>query len=75
MRIGTRKLQLPLAWCLLVANGLLPPLVHAETHVAAAVTPEAVWEAINAARTATPCNSPPARATGPRGGTPAAGPR
>ncbi len=51
MRIGTPELQLSLACCLLVtANGLLPKVVHAETRTAAVLTPEAVWEAINAAQ-------------------------
>ncbi|MCY2995970.1 MAG: hypothetical protein NTY19_50185 [Planctomycetota bacterium] len=40
-------LALPL---LVVADGLLPRTVRAETRTAAALTPEAVWEAINAAK-------------------------
>ncbi len=51
MRIGTPGFQLLLACCLLVtANGLLPKVVHAETRSAAGLTPEAVWEAIDAAK-------------------------
>ena len=51
MRIGTPEVRLLLACCLLVtANGLLPKAVRAETRTAARLTPEAVWEAIDAAK-------------------------
>ena len=51
MRIGTSGCQWALACCLLVtATGLLPKVVHAETRTAASLTPEAVWEAIDAAK-------------------------
>ena len=47
----TTRLHLFLAVSFLVAaDGLLPEVVRAETITAAALTPEAVWEAINAAK-------------------------
>ncbi len=51
MNFSTRRLRLLLPLSFLVAaDGLLPKAVHAETRTAAALTPEAVWEAINAAK-------------------------
>ena len=51
--MSTRSTRSPFFWALafLAAADALPPeVVHAETHVAAALTPEAVWDAINAAK-------------------------
>ena len=51
MRIRSTRFRLLLALSFLVAaDGLLPKTVRAETRTAAALTPEAVWEAINAAK-------------------------
>ena len=51
MRIRTPRFRWLLVCCLLVsANGLLPKAVRAETRTAASLTPEAVWEAIDAAK-------------------------
>ena len=45
------RFRLLLALSFLVSvDGLLPKTVCAETHMAAALTPEAVWDAINAAK-------------------------
>jgi hypothetical protein len=50
MRIETPGFHSLLGCCLLVtATGLLPKDVHAETRTVASLTPEAVWEAIDAA--------------------------
>jgi hypothetical protein len=51
MRIGTPGCRWLLACCLVVAASGLPlKVVHAETRTAASLTPEAVWEAIDAAK-------------------------
>jgi hypothetical protein len=51
MRIRTTRLRLVLALAFLVsAGGLLPETACAETRTAADLTPEAVWEAVNAAK-------------------------
>jgi hypothetical protein len=50
MSTRSTRFRLFLALSFLVAaNGLLPKAVRAETRTAAALTPEAVWDAINAA--------------------------
>ena len=49
MRIKNPRFRLLLAGCLLVADSL-PKAAHAETRTAAALTPEAVWAAIDAAK-------------------------
>ncbi|MHB1035948.1 MAG: hypothetical protein ACYC35_15200 [Pirellulales bacterium] len=51
MRIRSTRFRWLLAFSFLVAAGGLPPKTgHAETRLAAALTPEAVWDAINAAK-------------------------
>ena len=51
MNLRSTRLGLLLALSFLVAaDGLLPKAVRAETRTAAALTPEAVWDAINAAK-------------------------
>ncbi len=50
-RIGTSEFRLWLAFSLLVAaDGLWPNPAHGETRMTASLTPEAVWDAINAAK-------------------------
>ena len=50
MRSKTAGFRLLLLVSLLVAaDGVLPTTVRAETRTAAALTPEAVWDAVNAA--------------------------
>ena len=50
MAPGRCGLRLWLACCLLGASvGVVPAALHAETRTAADLTPEAVWEAIDAA--------------------------
>ena len=49
--------------CLLVTvNGSLPKVVHAETRMATGLTPEAVWEAIDAAKDGDTVQLPAGRA-------------
>ncbi|MGO9108892.1 MAG: hypothetical protein ACLP9L_06630 [Thermoguttaceae bacterium] len=63
MRIRTPGFQLLLASCLLVTvNGSLPKVVHAETRTATGLTPEAVWEAIDAAKDGDTVQLPAGRA-------------
>src|SRR5271157_3762141 len=51
MRIRSARFGLLLGVSFLVAaDGLLPKTVRAETRTATALTPEAVWDAINAAK-------------------------
>ncbi len=51
MKITSMRFRLLLALSFLVAaNGFLPQTARAETRKATALTPEAVWEAINAAK-------------------------
>jgi hypothetical protein len=51
MRIRRTQFRLLLALSFLVAaDGLLPKTARAETRAATALTPEAVWDAINAAK-------------------------
>ena len=51
MKIRSARSRLLLAlFFLIAADGLLPKPVRAETRTAAALTPEAVWEAIDAAK-------------------------
>ena len=50
MRVRFMRLRLLLAASCLVAAGLSPEAAYAETRTAAALTPEAVWEAIDAAK-------------------------
>ncbi len=50
MRIRFMRSWLLLAASCVVAAGSLPEAVYAETRTAAALTPEAVWEAIDAAK-------------------------
>jgi hypothetical protein len=51
MNIRSTRFRLFLALSfLVVADGFLPKSVRAETQMAAALTPEAVWEAIDAAK-------------------------
>ena len=51
MKTGSTRFRLLLAlFFLIAADGLLPNTVRAETRTAAALTAEAVWEAINAAK-------------------------
>jgi len=50
MRIRSARLRLLLAASCLVAAGLSPEAAYAETRTVADLTPEAVWEAIDAAK-------------------------
>lgn len=51
MRIRSTRFRWLLVCCFLVTSaGLLPKAIRAETRTAASLTPEAVWEAINAAK-------------------------
>ena len=51
MKIENPRFRLLLVGCLVVTtHGLLPKVVRAETRTAASLTPEAVWEAIDAAK-------------------------
>ena len=51
MKMGTPGFRWWLALSLLVAaGGLRPDAVRGETRMAASLTPEAVWDAINAAK-------------------------
>ena len=51
MKISGRRFPWVLAWAFFVAaDGLLSTTALAETRTAAALTPQAVWEAIDAAR-------------------------
>ena len=51
MRIRSTRFRLLLAlYFLVAADGLLPKTVRAETRTAAALTPEAAWDAIKAAK-------------------------
>jgi len=51
MNIRSPRFRWMLAWSFLVAvDGLLPKAARAETRMAVALTPEAVWDAINAAK-------------------------
>ena len=51
MKIRSTRFRMLLALVFLAsAEGLLPETVRAETRTAAALTPEAVWDAVNAAQ-------------------------
>ena len=68
MKIKNRRFRWLLASCLLVAaNGLLPKAAVAETRTAASLTPEAVWDAFNAAKDGDTVQLPAGRAVWTKG--------
>ena len=60
---------------LVAADGLPPTTVRGETRMAAALTPEAVWDAIDAAKDGDTVQLPAGTAVWTKDGTPAIGPR